>query len=175
MTCTGPYSFSMSYHFEKPKEEKGILSSFLKSDAISEMEETTDNTCDTANCFECSSNQTRDINGNCVDIHVGCSSGQEEINGSCMDACTPPQVRNPFSGACEDPGCSAGEEMVSGSCVPVCTYPQVRNSAGVCEDPGCPDGKEKWSDTCVDPCIPPQTRQSDGTCASAYCGNGTVE
>lgn len=135
----------MSYHFEKPKEEKGLLSSFLKSDAISEMEETTDTTCDTANCFECSSNQTRDINGDCVDIHVGCSSGQEQLaDGSCVDSCAADETRNPISGACETSNCPEGKERLS-------------------------DG------TCVDACTPPDTRQSDGTCVSRYCGNGTVD
>ncbi len=174
--CTGEYSFIVRYESDERPRKPSLFSSFLRSNIFYETEQndnTNDNTCDTVNCYECGSNQTKDSNGNCVD--VGCPYGQEEVNGSCVDSCLSPQVRN-ASGTCEDPGCSDGEEMVNGSCTPVCVPPQVRNSAGVCETPGCTDGQEEWNGTCVDPCVAPQTRQSDGTCSSGgYCGNGTVD
>jgi hypothetical protein len=60
----------MTYDFEKPEEKIGLLSNFLKSDFFNSEEnsgDTTD-TCDTANCYECGSNQTRDDFGNCIDV-----------------------------------------------------------------------------------------------------------
>lgn len=60
----------MTYDFEKPEEKIGLLSNFLKSDFFNSEESNTtaSDTCDTASCYECASNQTRDENGNCVDV-----------------------------------------------------------------------------------------------------------